>query len=105
MCFSNSHKIHFRISDDEFFIEYRTKQHEIIKRRIWPKDAGEFVWLSPFIISPFDSSGYKDVQEIRFTNTNQVIHSGKLELQFKNLKFDSPETTDNYSNLYKWFNP
>jgi len=90
--------------DDEFFIEYRDKSKKRIRKRIWPSDAKEFIWLNPYISNPFDSTAYKDIQEIRFINTNKSIHSGKLKIQFKSLKIHSADTTSTTTFLYKWFN-
>jgi hypothetical protein len=88
--------------DDEFFIEYKTASNLKVKKRIWPGDAKDFIWLNPLISSIKDSLSYKNVKEIRFSNTNSVIHSGKLKLQFKTLKFEGDESK---RAVYKWFNP
>jgi hypothetical protein len=88
--------------DDEFFIEYRTAKNVKIKKRIWPGDAKEFIWLDPFITSLKDSLSYKSIKEIRFSNTNPAIHSGKLKLQFKILNFGGEK---NKKAVYRWFNP
>jgi hypothetical protein len=89
--------------DDEFFVEYKTATNQKFKRRLWPSDSKNFVWLNPFIISPSDSSGFKTITEVRFTNTNSVIHSGKLKIRFKSLLFESPDAIDSQNALYKWF--
>lgn len=89
--------------DDEFFIEYKTSTNQKFKRRIWPSDAKNFIWLNPFISNLNDSSGFKTVTEVRFTNTNSVIHSGKLKIRFKSLMFESQEAIDSKTALYKWF--
>jgi hypothetical protein len=86
--------------DDEFFIEYKTSSDFKIKKRIWPKDAEEFLWLDPFIGKINDSTAYRNVTQVRFLNTNKVIHSGKLKIQFKTLKFEGNE---NKKALYDWF--
>lgn len=88
--------------DDEFFIEYKTASNIKIKKRIWPGDAKDFIWLNPFISSISDSLAYKDIREIRFSNTNPAIHSGNIKLQFKTLQF---EGDGNKNAVYKWFNP
>jgi hypothetical protein len=87
--------------DDEFFLEYKTSDGKIFKKRIWPGDAKEFTWLTPLSHNISDSADYKDVTAIRFYNTNTVIHSGKLELQFKTIKF---ERNQSKKALYEWFN-
>lgn len=89
--------------DDEFFIEYRTATRQKFKRRIWPSDAKNFVWLDPFISTLNDSTGFKNVTEVRFTNTNSIIHSGKIKVQFKSLLFDNGEAIDSKTALKKWF--
>lgn len=91
--------------DDEFFIEYRTASKQKFKRRIWPNDAKNFIWLNPFINSVSDSTGFKDITEVRFTNTNKTIHSGILKIQFKTVMIESTEAIDSKAALYKWFNP
>lgn len=88
--------------DDEFFIEYRTQRNLRIKEHIWPAIAKDFIWLNPIIKTISDSTSYKDITEIRFSNTNKAIHSGKLKIQFKTLKFEGDESK---KALYKWFNP
>lgn len=90
--------------DDEFFIEYRTQSKKRIRKRIWPSDAKDFVWLNPYITDPFDSTAYKDIKEIRFINTNKSIHSGTLKIQFQALKINRGDTTSTRTYLYKWFN-
>lgn len=91
--------------DDEFFIEYRTATKQKFKKRIWPNDAKDFIWLNPYIYSIKDSTGFKEVTEVRFTNTNKMIHSGKLTIQFKTLVFETPEPITSKTAVYKWFNP
>jgi len=91
--------------DDEFFIEYRTATKQKFKKRIWPNDAKDFIWLNPYIYSIKDSTGFKEVTEVRFTNTNKMIHSGKLTIQFKTLVFETPEAITSKTAVYKWFNP
>jgi hypothetical protein len=88
--------------DDEFFIEYKTANNIKFKKRIWPSDAKEFIWLSPYCRNINDSADYKNITKIRFSNTNKAIHSGKLKIQFKTLKFEVDETK---RALYRWFNP
>ncbi len=88
--------------DDEFFIEYRMATDLKIKDRIWPVMVKDFVWLNPIVRSIHDSLEYKDITEVRFTNTNKTIHSGKLKIQFKTLKFEGDESK---RALYKWLNP
>lgn len=88
--------------DDEFYLEYRTSDGQNFKKRIWPGDIKEFTWLTPLSHNINDSADYKAVTAIRFSNTNSVIHSGKLKLQFKTVKFEGDETKNA---LYKWFNP
>jgi hypothetical protein len=88
--------------DDEFFIEYRTAQNSKFKKRFWPGDAKDFVWLDPFIVSISDSLAYKSIKEIRISNTNTAIHSGKLKVQFQTLNFGGEK---NKREVYKWFNP
>jgi hypothetical protein len=86
--------------DDEFFIEYRTAANLKIKKRIWPGDADEFVWLDPYISKINDSTAYRNITQVRFLNTNKVIHSGALRIQFKTLKFEGNE---NKKAIYEWF--
>lgn len=88
--------------DDEFFIEYRTDKNVKYKKRIWPGDAKDFIWLDPFITSTSDSLAYKNIKEIRFSNTNEAIHSGKLKLQFQTLNFNGARDK---KAVYRWFNP
>ncbi|MBP7810514.1 MAG: hypothetical protein KA163_14575 [Bacteroidia bacterium] len=88
--------------DDEFFIEYRTENNVKYRKRIWPGDAKDFIWLDPFITSVSDSLAYKNIKEIRFTNTNKIIHSGKLKLQFQTLNFSGAKDK---KAVYRWFNP
>ncbi|MGZ3931487.1 MAG: hypothetical protein ACXVP0_09050 [Bacteroidia bacterium] len=90
--------------DDEFFVEYKTESDSIIKRRFWPVDSDDFLVLSPYIISPFDLPSYKKIKAVRFSNTNAVIHSGGLKVQFMTLKIKGlePDSAD-FSGLYKWF--
>lgn len=93
-------KIAYR--DDEFFIEYKTASNLKFKKRIWPNDAKEFIWLNPYITSIHDSTGFRNITEVRFSNTNKMIHSGKLKIQFKTLKFEGAESK---KALYTWLNP
>lgn len=88
--------------DDEFYLEYRTSDGQNFKKRIWPSDAKEFTWLTPLSHNISDSTDYKNVTAIRFSNTNKVIHSGKLKLQFKTIKFEGNQSK---KALYEWFNP
>lgn len=88
--------------DDEFFIEYRTATNLKFKKRIWPGDSKDFIWLDPILRSIQDSTINTPITEIRFSNTNKVIHSGKLKIQFKILKFEGNEIKNA---VYKWFNP
>lgn len=94
-------KVFYR--DDEFYIEYKTNDNEIIKRRFWPNDAKEFLWLSPYIKNPFDSTSYKKIKEIRVSNTNSGIHNGAIKLQFKLIK-NSDKNSNDIRGLYVWFN-
>jgi len=87
--------------DDQFFIEYKTRQGTKFKQRIWPSDAKDFVWLSPFMVNVHDSTGHYDVTEVRFLNTNKTIHSGKLKIRFKSLEIEGDRSK---KALYKWFN-
>lgn len=89
--------------DDEFFIEYKTNTGLKIKKRIWPGDAKDFVWLNPYIKNSNDSTGWKEIKAIRFSNTNPQIHSGKLKIQFKSLIFEQAEPINSKNALKKWF--
>lgn len=86
--------------DDEFFIEYRTATNFKVKKRFWPGDAKDLLWLDPYITNINDSLGYKAITQVRFLNTNKVIHSGKLKIRFKTLKFEGNESK---KALYDWF--
>jgi len=91
--------------DDEFYIEYLTEKNDTIKRRFLPKDARDFVWVSPFIKSPL--LPYHKIKRVRFSNTNGAIHSGDLKVQFRVLKFEfeKPEPMGGDSTgLFRWFN-
>lgn len=91
--------------DDEFYIEYKTYDNKIIKRRFWPDDGKYMVWISPYICSP--EKPFQKVKEIRFSNTNgSSLHSGTLKIQFKSLIIQGLEPTPgDFSGLFKWFNP
>ncbi len=91
--------------DDEFYIEYKTTEGKIIKKRFWPDDANYFVWVSPYIES--FNKPFKKIKAIRFSNTNNnTLHSGILKIKFKTVVFDKLDPTpEDFSGLFKWFNP
>lgn len=91
--------------DDEFFIEYRTASGQKFKRRIWPTDAHNFIWLNPYVSNINDSLGFKNINAVRFTNTNKIIHSGTIKIQFKVLMFENSEPVDSKTALFNWLNP
>lgn len=90
--------------DDEFFIEYKSDKGQRYKKRIWPTDANSFLWLNPFISNISDSTGFKQIKSVRFSNTNSQIHSGKIKIQFKTLQFENKEPVNSETALKMWFN-
>lgn len=90
--------------DDSFYIEYRTEDNTIIKRRFWPSNNSDLLLVSPYILSPSDLSSYKKIKQVRFTNTNSAIRSNDISVQFKTLRIKGLEPDSNdFSGLYKWF--
>ncbi len=73
----------FVYKDAAFYIEYKLENDEILKYRFVPANAGDGIWINPFIRNVSDQYFESFVTEIRFSNNGYSIMKDEIRLEWE----------------------
>lgn len=83
----------FLYKDEQFWIYLRLGDNSIHKYRIVPKNAGDGLWINPYV---FNSDKSLTVKEIMFKASNEDILKKNINITWETYDFNKPDVISNF---------